>query len=185
MFVFTGRFSDFMFNPKCELCLCRTPWETLGITKSPALQVGWILEVFTSLVYFTPLAGSHMKLSAGHFSAVVSSGCGFNSLGGHCKSLTLGLFAARHLTWAETWDQRHMWVAADGGETALPVVKRTVENASLAQFSFFFKQEAFLNSLNTKMILKFYISSVDFSCIVGLYVYMSRLRVQHGRFSAI
>lgn len=63
-------------------------------------------------------------------------------------------------------------MAADGGETALPVVKRTVENASLAQFSFFFKHKTFLNSSNTKMILKFYISSVDFSCIVGLYVYL-------------
>lgn len=62
---------------------------------------------------------SHMKLSAHHFSIcsalAVRTDCGFNSLGGRCKSLTQGLFAVRHHTWAETTGQRQMCLIVGGG----------------------------------------------------------------------
>lgn len=42
-------------------------------------------------------------------------GSGFNSLGGHRTSLTQGLFAVRHYTWAETQAQRQMCLLVGGG----------------------------------------------------------------------
>lgn len=48
---------------------------------------------------------SRMNLSAPYIFNLLAkwqSGGGFSSLGGHRKSLALGLFAARHYTWAET-----------------------------------------------------------------------------------
>lgn len=64
-----------------------------------------------------PPTDSRMKFSAPYFFNLLAkwqSGSGLNSLGGHRKSLTRGLFAARHYTWAETVGQRQMCLMVGG-----------------------------------------------------------------------
>lgn len=71
------------------------------LSKSPSNRSFTLFLPRMSSVYITSSTDLQMSLSALHnfyFFAKWQSGSGFNSLGGHRKSLTRGLFAVRHYT---------------------------------------------------------------------------------------
>lgn len=70
------------------------------------------------VVYIMSSTASQTKLSALHnfnLLAKWQSCSGLNSLGGRRKSLTRGLFAVCHYTWAETPGHRQMCIMVGGG----------------------------------------------------------------------
>lgn len=85
----------------------------------PPIHLSILLSpMCVSSVYIMSATPSQTKLSALHnfnLLAKWQSCSGLNSLGGRRKSLTRGLFAVCHYTWAETPGHRQMCIMVGGG----------------------------------------------------------------------